>query len=282
MEQIQESVELVTTPAQNTQFYLFNLFADYIVPHGGKIWTNDLLYLLDLLGVSERAARTTLSRMKQQDWFVTHKNGRRTQYELTAQGRTILAEGEKRIFEPPFRQWDGQWHLVVYSLPEEKRKLRNAFRKKLLWFGYGRLAPGSWISAHDYQAELESVCAHLGIEAYVTLFTAVTADDGEIVEKCWQLPELAADYQRFVDRYQSAYEAAREGQVSFSQSESFIRRFWLTYRFQRFPLKDPNLPQALLPAEWIGHTARQLFMDYRALLTRQMGDFVAQVMAVQG
>jgi len=45
----------------STQFVVFNLFGDYILPHGGSIWTNNLLRLLELLDIGERAARSTLS-----------------------------------------------------------------------------------------------------------------------------------------------------------------------------------------------------------------------------
>ena len=45
-----KEVQQVSRPTKSTQFYIFNLFADYIVP--GRVWTNDLLYLLKLIGFS--------------------------------------------------------------------------------------------------------------------------------------------------------------------------------------------------------------------------------------
>ncbi len=277
IDQALEDIELVTRPANNTQFYIFNLFADYIVPRGGRIWTNDLLSLLALLGVNERAARTTLSRMKQQGWFETTKDGRESQYAISDRGRTILAEGDKRIFEEPVLAWDGRWHLVVYSLPEEQRKLRNEFRKKLLWFGFGNLAPGTWISPHDRQAELTAVQNDLGIGDFVTMFTAVCAHSADIVPKCWDIPALAADYKLFLQRHQPDYEAGCRGWLTPVPEDCFVRRFWLTYNFQRFPRKDPNLPAALLPDKWIGYQARQLFMDYRQWLSVGMADFIDRI-----
>ncbi|MCP4358725.1 MAG: hypothetical protein GY796_11965 [Chloroflexi bacterium] len=271
------NIERVTRPSQSTQFYLFNLFADYIVPRDGRIWTNDLLYLLDLLGVSERAARTALSRMKLQGWFTTHKDGRRTQYEITPLGQAILEEGDKRIFEEPFTDWDGHWHLVVYSLPEAHRKLRNELRKKLIWFGFGRLSPGSWVSARDWVAELTAVCQSLDVSEYVTMFTAVTANDTNLIQQCWDISALAADYQTFIQRHQSEYDAIQSGQQTLSPEDCFVQRFCLTYHFQRFPLKDPNLPAALLPDDWIGYTAHTLFRQYRQLLNVGMGDFIDDV-----
>lgn len=272
----QDHIELVTRPARSTQFYLFNLFGDYILPRGGRVWTNDLLRLLDLLGVSEGAARTTLSRMRQQGWFDTEKDGRETRYVITPRGRAILEEGDRRIFEDILTDWDGRWHLVVYSLPEEQRKDRNNLRKKLLWLGFGNLAPGTWVTPHDRTADVATLVCDLGLGHWVTQFSAETDDDLDVIRKCWNLDELAADYRTFLARYGPEYAALRDGRP-LTPAEAFVRRFWLTFAFQRFPLGDPNLPVALLPDDWPGTPARAMFRDYRALLAGQMGDFMDDI-----
>ncbi|MGB0387167.1 MAG: PaaX family transcriptional regulator C-terminal domain-containing protein [Ardenticatenaceae bacterium] len=288
-----EEVEQVTRPTKSTQFYIFNLFADYIVPHGGRAWTSDLLYLLGLIGVSDRAARSTLSRMRQRGWFETLKEGRRSRYELTERGAAILKEGDKRIFEEPFADWDGIWHLVVYSLPEEKRKLRNELRKKLIWFGFGNLAPGTWVSSHDRQAELEPILSDLGVRHYVNLFVGqhIGTSDLELVARCWDMPALQKEYDAFLRRYQPAYDTFRQAVAdkakgnkgndpddAFSPEACFAKRFWLTFDFQPFPRKDPNLPTVLLPDDWSGYRARQLFLQYRQILSDGMQDFIAQTL----
>lgn len=281
-ETLESNVELVTRPTNSTQFYLFNLFGDYILPRGGRIWTNDLLYLLGLLDVSERAARSTLSRMKRRGWFVTQRVGRQSQYSLTERGQAILEEGDKRIFEKPYTDWDGLWHLVVYSLPEEQRKFRNELRKKLIWFGFGNLAPGTWISPHDRKADVRAVLADLEVQENVTLFTGTTASDYEIVETCWDIPALQSEYKAFIKQLRPQYESLHaqftsEGQLQLSPEACFVRRFWITYDFQQFPRKDPNLPLELLPPDWAGLKARQLLTDYRRLLSQGMGNFVDEV-----
>jgi DNA-binding transcriptional regulator PaaX len=51
----------------------------------------------------------------------------------------------------------------------------------------------------------------------------------------------------------------------------------VTQDFQSFPRKDPNLPTTLLPPDWIGFAARQLFDDYRQLLDTYSNEFVDAV-----
>ncbi|MCU0495165.1 MAG: hypothetical protein MUD01_26560 [Chloroflexaceae bacterium] len=269
-------------PASSTQFVIFNLFGDYILPRGGSIWTHNLLRLLELLGIGERAARSTLSRMKQEGWLATRKFGRRTQHSVTRRGRAILEQGNQRIFEPPLEGWDGQWRMVVYSLPEEKRELRNELRKKLVWYGFGNLAPGAWVSPHDRHGELEAILDDLAVRHYAYLFTGRqvgSLSDQELVRHCWDIPELEGEYATFLARYGVEYEqlraeVARSGKLPLTPDACFVRRFWLTYDFQPFPRKDPNLPRELLPNPWVGFTARQLFADYRRLLSQGTGDFI--------
>jgi phenylacetic acid degradation operon negative regulatory protein len=275
-------------PSLSTQFVLFNLFGDYILPRGGVIWTNNLLRLLDLLGIGERAARSTLLRMKQDGWLASRKFGRRTQTAVTRRGRAVLDQGNQRIFEPPLERWDGQWRLVVYSLPEEKRELRNELRKKLVWFGFGNLAPGAWVSPHDRQQQLEAIFDELAVRRYVSLFTGRQVgalSDQELVARCWEIAGLEAEYASFVARYRPPYEAlcaaSAAGPVALAPADCFVRRFWLTYAFQPFPRKDPNLPAALLPDPWVGHAARQLFSGYRRLLSLGMGDFVDELVRLE-
>ncbi len=264
-----------------TQFLVFTLFGDYILPRGGTIWTGDLLYLLELLGVNERAARSVLSRMTRKGWVMARKKGRRSQYSLTARGWSLLEEGGQRIFEAPFLNWDGLWHLVVYSIPEDKNHLRHALRQRLIWLGFGRLAPATWISPHNRLTELENICNELAIQDYVRVFSGMHRDISSIqvlIQNCWDLPQLEAEYQEFVICYQAEYEQCNlQGNGKLAADECFVRRFWLTYDFQPFPLKDPNLPTTLLSPDWIGFRARQLFDDYRQLLGPATNQFIDKV-----
>lgn len=262
---------------------IFTLFGEYLLPRGGTVWTTDLLYLLNLLGVTESTARSTLSRMVRKGWLVSQRNGRHSQYVLTARGRSLLKQGEKRIFELPFSDWDKLWYMVVYSLPEDKRDLRHALRQQLIWLGFGRLAPGTWVSAHNRQAELDIIFNELQVLEFVELFSSQHLGPSTaqaLIQHCWDLPGLEAEYQQFVTRYQAEYEAClaqSEAQLKASPESCFIRRFWVAHDFQPFPRKDPNLPTALLPPDWIGFTARQLFHDYRQLLGTYSNQFIDTV-----
>lgn len=270
-----------------TQFLIFTLFGDFVMERGGRIWTSDLLYLMEGLGLSERAVRSTLSRMARKKWLSSRRKGRLSQYSLTAKGRALLEEGGQRIFEPPFTEWDSQWHLVLYSLPEKRRAARHALRTQLTWLGFGRLAPGTWISPHNREKELSGIFSELKIQENVQLFCGQYQGfqpARELVKQCWDLDELANHYQDFIGRYEDEYreccENHRRGRPLDPQF-CFNRRFWLTHEFQGIPLKDPNLPPELLPEDWIGTHGRTLFTNYRELLGTYANQFVDSVLENQ-
>ncbi|MGB3715416.1 MAG: PaaX family transcriptional regulator C-terminal domain-containing protein [Candidatus Promineifilaceae bacterium] len=281
---------VITTEARpvRTQFLVFTLFGEYVVQRGGKVWTSSLLYLMGLLGVSERAVRSTLSRMSQKGWIATEKRGRRSRYYVTARGYALLDEGQRRIFEPVITEWDGQWHIVLYSLPEEIRRRRHALRTKLSWLGFGRLAPSTWISPHDRGGELKSVFDDLLVEPYIDLFSGVylgPESSEDLASRCWDIAGLDSQYKSFIAHYEPEYtrfQAHENAGHSFSEEECFSRRFWLTHEFQSFPLRDPNLPTALLEPEWTGFKARKLFDDYRHRLEVHVNDFVDRIVCGDG
>jgi phenylacetic acid degradation operon negative regulatory protein len=275
--------------AIRTQFLIFTLFGDYVLPRGGAIRTQHLLRLLDVLGVSERAARSTLSRMARRGWLIARREGRTSQYTLTARGWTLLEQGERRIFEPRFTQWDGLWHLIVYSVPEDTRELRHVLRRRLSWLGFGRLAPGTWITPHNRRTEVEALCVELGVWERVELFSGMhwgPTSDQTLVQRCWDLAALETPYREFIARYEREYEQCHgrpngngHARNALTPEQCFVSRFWLTHDFQSFPLRDPNLPVALLPPDWIGFAARELFDNYRRLLTAHANAYVDALMA---
>jgi phenylacetic acid degradation operon negative regulatory protein len=267
-------------PHLQTQFIVFILFGDVIVHRGGSVWTSSLLQMLEVLGVSERAARSTLSRMRRKGWLKPKRAGRHSLYALTARGRRILEEGNQRIFEARHLEWDGQWYLAVYSLPETKRALRNDLRKRLTWLGFGPLSTGTWISPHNRRAEVEAMLADLNARGYVQLFSGlclVGGDDRQVVEQCWDMKGLNQRYARFISRWEPEYEkcaqTAAQGDGP-SPAQCFAQRFWITQDYSPFPRLDPNLPTPLLPEGWLGTRAAELFSGYRRLLNDQTNEFI--------
>jgi phenylacetic acid degradation operon negative regulatory protein len=277
---------MTNRPKVQTQFIVFNLFGDYVNPRGDTAWTSGLLEVLEVLGVGERAARSTLSRMKQKGWLRASKDGRLSAYQLTPRGKVLLDEGGRRLFGPRPTRWDERWHLVIYSLPQDMRAARSLLRTGLSWLGYGMLSPGTMIAAYPMRAEVQSLLKELEVEPYVDFFTESRleiAQHEEIVARCWDLPALNRRYARFIDRNRTAYEQlVRTGTRSdgLPQDESFVHRFWATYEYSSFPREDPRLPAKLLAEDWRGIEAAEFMEELRATLKEPAEKYIDSTLGV--
>jgi phenylacetic acid degradation operon negative regulatory protein len=270
--------------ARRPQDLVFSLYGEYLLDRGGPIWVGSLIELLAPFGLSENAVRTALSRMVRKGWLGTERQGRRSLYGLTARGRRLLREGAERIYHPPRdAPWDGSWHLVTYSIPEEQRELRDRFRLRLTWLGLGSLGGGLWISPRDVREPIATAADELGIVEQVEIFRGVHlgfSDARRLVARCWDMAAIAARHRRFVRRFEPLL---REGRAAAAAGgiiprEAFVRRLELIHEARDFPLFDPFLPRSLLPEDWIGDRAARLFETFRDLLTRPADMYVDGVL----
>lgn len=259
-------------PSRSPKDLVFTLFGDYLLHRPGPVWVGSLIELLEPLGVSEGALRTALSRMGSRGWLASERRGRNAFYSLTARGRRLLEEGERRIYHATWDEpWDGTWQLVSYSIPEDERSTRDRLRTRLSWLGFGSLGNGLWVTPHDAAGRVEEVVRRLEIDGHVELFEGRHlgfSDADRLVERCWDLPGVHRRYLEFIDRHLPEHERFKEEleDGTLSREEAFVHRFDLVHEYREFPLIDPYLPRRLLPDDWAGDCAAGLFRALHDLL----------------
>lgn len=280
--------------AVRSQDLVFTLYGDYLLDRPNGVWVGSLIALLGQLDLSPTAVRVVLSRMARKGWLTVERRGARSYYGLTRRGRTLLEQGRERIYHPPRDEaWDGTWHLVTYSVPERRRRLRDLLRVKLLWLGCGAVSNGVWISPHDIRAEVSEIAASLRLTKHVEVFAARHvgfSSTEQLVAQCWDLRAVNARYARFIARWQAAFPHCDRCALAGSgkgrgkappscaaPAACFVRRFHIVHEYRAFPLEDPYLPAALLPADWHGEEAAHLFAHYHELLAGPAERYVREV-----
>ncbi|RZT24116.1 phenylacetic acid degradation operon negative regulatory protein PaaX [Fictibacillus sp. BK138] len=255
----------------NTRSMIFTLYGDYIRHYGSEIWIGSLIRLLEEFGHNEQAVRAAISRMNKQGWIAARKQGNKSYYYLTDRGKKRMDEAAKRIFRVQQEPWNGEWLMFTYTIPEEKRSIRDELRKELVWSGFGLLANSFWISPHQSTEQVQLMIDKYQIEDYVHSFTAVYNGPNEnekLVSECWDLNDINTKYNEFIVTYSQKYvidkNKIEKGEMT--DGECFVERTKLVHEYRKFLFIDPGLPQELLPAEWLGDHAASLFSDYyRAL-----------------
>lgn len=260
--------------AQATSLIL-SLFGDAIAPHGGRAWLGSLIRLLEPLGLSERLVRTSVFRLAQDDWLVSEALGRRSDYRLTPTGQRRVDDAARHIYASWAPLWDRRWRmiLVVGTLDP---KTRDAVRQALFWQGFGAIGPDSFVHpGADLGAAFDALTAEGLGDALTQLMPVLgadvqlggTASHADLVRRAWNLDGLAQAYAAFVAAYLPTLAALRRDRhIEIAPEEAFLLRLLLIHDYRRLLLRDPQLPDVLLPPQWPGQQARVLCKElYRRL-----------------
>lgn len=249
--------------------FIFTLYGDMV--HGlssdGSLWIGALIRLMAPFGVSSGAVRQAVSRMSRQGWLVARRAGNRAFYRVTDRGRRRIEELTPRIYGPVI-EWDGQWRLLNYAIGEAHRKRRERLRKELSALGWAALSPTTWISPSDTLTAARAAAQATGTLDAVNLFTSEyrgPLSDRGLLERCWDVLEIAAAYRTFIERYELRLRRERE-RNDLQDDAAFVERLWLVHDYRKFAYLDPGLPSELLPAHWPGTAAAALFREYYATL----------------
>jgi phenylacetic acid degradation operon negative regulatory protein len=238
---------------------LTTLLGEFVLPTDSPVWTSTLVDVLALFDIEEKAARQALARTAAEGWLRSDRVGRRVRWSLTDPGRRLLAEGASRIygFGSGANEWNGQWLVVLVSVPESMRDLRHKLRTRLSWAGFGSPTAGVWITPHPAaETDAKLILDELDLSTQAMSFLAnygALGSEQSMVTSAWHLAEVAARYESFIDEF---------GDLTPDTPDAVLRaQTMLVHEWRRFPFLDPQLPGELLPPKWSGTTATALFNE---------------------
>ena len=260
---------------------IVTVYGLYSRADGGWMSVASLISLLADLGVDEPAVRSSISRLKRRGILHASRRGGAAGYELSDEALAILREGDQRIFRRERATLADGWLLAVFSVPEAERQKRHVLRSRLARLGYGTAAPGVWIApAHLHDATAEML-RRLGLDSYADLFRADHLSFGDLagkVHQWWDLDQLERLYGQFLDANGQVLRQWRSHPAD--EREAFADYVRVLTDWRRLPYLDPGLPAALLPADWIGVRAADLFFTLQAQLEEAARAHVSHVISV--
>ena len=270
-------------PLFRPQAAILTLYGDYLLDRRVEIGIGSLITLLKNFGLSEQAVRSAVSRMCRAGLLEARRVGGKSYYSLTENGYSLLSKGAQRIFRRNTTSWDETWNIITYTIPERRRKARDKLRLELSWLGYGAISEATWVSPYNSTKEVEELVERLQIKDCVQIFQAKHqggTDPRQIVTLGWDLSRIHKKYASFIAKYEPKLEGhlkRLQAGEAIEPSECFVERFALIHEYRRLPFFDPDLPEQLLPDDWLRPRASALFHEYHDLLTEKANEYFDSV-----
>lgn len=256
---------------------IVSLYGLYARQNNGWLSVAAVMRLMAELGVDEQAVRSSISRLERRGLLIAERSAGAAGYKLSPLAHQILAVGDARIFGRRRAALADGWLLVVFSVPESQQDKRYQLRLQLSRLGFGTVAPGVWVAPGHLASEANEVVDRLGLAGHAKVFRAQHVgfdEQRDNVSRWWDLDTLRQLYAAFLDRYRPVRERW-SGQSEIENSKAFAEYVELVTAWRRLAYADPGLPLELLPADWNGVEAEELFADLRALVAGPASMYVS-------
>ena len=257
---------------------VFDLYGEYFRYMGGSVKLGALTELMAVFGVESATVRVVMARLRKEGWFDSTKNGREVSYTLNEKSWRLLDDGRSRIFERHFDDWDRTWTQALVDENTLSREQRKRIQTAMNWHGFGNYGSAVWFSPHDREKQLREMLSgedELKIQ-FLRSQTAGLTTDRTIANGCWDLAELGVDYQSFIEEFQPRLASFRRGLAG---KDALVERMKLVQNYRRYPFRDPDLPDSLLPPGWRGRAAHEIFIECHDELRANATEFVMRVAA---
>lgn len=238
---------------------MMTIYGDAIAPRGQSIWLGSLISLLELFGLSHRLVRTSAFRLTAGGWLTPTHIGRRSYYALSQTGLQRVQHAQRRIYEFDPPAWDGLWTLALLD-HRLRASVRQDLRRELQWEGFGQISPNLFAHPQVDHQSLQEILKTKHVEDHVAVLSAshLAAYSHQALEhimhQTFSLGEVAAAWEQLITRFEPIQTELHQ----LDPAESFFVRTLLIHEYRRVLLRDPHLPEALLPKDWEGLQGRQL------------------------
>ncbi len=105
-------------------------------------------------------------------------NGR--YYELTIEGERKLRQFELVDYKlSPPKKWDKKWRVVIFDIPEKKKRIREQIRNMFITIGFQRLQDSVWVYPYDCEDVVGLLKADFGVGGDI-LYMIVDEIEGDV------------------------------------------------------------------------------------------------------
>ncbi len=112
--------------------------------------------------------RQTLRRLAKRKFVEIKESGKKQQIIITERGKKRILEyalGELTISKPS--HWDKKWRVVIYDIPQKKKKLQEVMRRSLKQLEFLLIQESVYIIPYACYKEIEFLREYYGVGQYL-------------------------------------------------------------------------------------------------------------------
>jgi phenylacetic acid degradation operon negative regulatory protein len=250
-------------PGVRPQTLMLTFLGEAVLGRDLAVYSGTFVDVMQRLGITEEATRSTLTRMVSRGLLARHRRGRKMYFGITSRAIEVLAEGADRLWGQGALNQDqaAGWTLLGFSLPESRRDERHQLRSRLRWAGFGPLRSGLWIAPGS--VDVAAVLQDTRLLDHVQVFQAEPVGDvARIVSEAFDLTAIAARYGDFLRRW-------RRPRPLPAAPDDLARQLWLVSDWLLVVRDDPRIPLQHLPTGWPAVAAERVFRRRHAAFRRK-------------
>lgn len=246
--------QLISKAKLRPKSMIMTIFGDVVSLYGGSSSLMTLIAIAKNFGFSEGLIRTSVNRLKQKGWLNVRKNNNRSHYSLTEKAQLLFDEAQKKIYYhiQPYKE---EYWTLVYTGDAKNKLQSNKFEKELVFKGFAYLGRRFLFSPKP-QGEVYDVARKLDLESSILIFKANISKNTDrlfvkqLMEEHWHIQTLVEAYEKFNTFFVPILEIIKMREQEVSDKHMLTLRLILIHEYRKMILKDPNLPQILLPSYW--------------------------------
>ncbi|OGD56280.1 CRISPR-associated endonuclease Cas2 [Candidatus Berkelbacteria bacterium RBG_13_40_8] len=147
-----------------------------------QIMTRPSLWGKDYPKRNKQTFFNTVDRLEKEGFLKKIESMGRKRYIATLKGKAkVLAYLKKD------KKWDGKWRIVVFDIPETKKKIRDFFREKLFDLGFRKLQESVWICPYNIADTVEDLILLCNAKPYIHYLLVEELDDHDTLIKLFKL-----------------------------------------------------------------------------------------------
>lgn len=106
---------------------------------------------------------TAIGRLKRKGLLESVRDGGKVYFRLTDEGERELLKYrlKEKLFKK--RRWDKKWRIVTFDIREQRRVIRNRWRKQIAEFGFIQLQQSVWVSPYECEELIQLLKAEFRV-----------------------------------------------------------------------------------------------------------------------